>query len=463
MAKRKLRLFVCALMLYVIFIAPVFFHWPDEIRACALLLIMQILWLGRIFSLAYSSVLLMVILGFHFMSYEKVLGYVASPVVWLLFSMYLLSGAFIRSGLAHRLSLQILYWSKGSGRKIVGASFFLMSILSVMIPSNIGRGNLVTSILDKMVINVRQVEEMNRLPKALFISVCYVTALTGALLATGASSTIYTFGFINDHLVHPLTFLQWMLFTVPPVIVFMVLLWLVLNVFFPLGKTDAGFVTSFIKDELAKAGQVKKAEIKMVLIIAGTVLLWVLEPLHHYSIPLIGLLGAVATIFPGVGVWKWEEARQKINWDTILFFASTLMLSNVLISSGLLKWISSHIALLVGNSHVAWLLLLFILFIFVIRLFFVNVLGVMAFIIPLSFSIGEQFPGISPVLFPLTFFLAGVPGFFFITQSPVHMISFSYGYFSEKDLLKTGVIASAIWLVILLATAFFYWDGLLLG
>lgn len=463
MNKRKVFLLVCALALYIVFIMPVYFHWSNEVRACALLIIMQILWLGRIFSLAYSSILLMIILAFHFWTYEKVLGFIGTPIVWLLFATYILSGAFIQSGLAHRLSLQILKWSKGSGRKIVSASFFLISMLAAMIPSNIGRANLVTSVLDKIIRNIGQAGEASRLSKALFISVCYVTALTGSFLATGASSTIYTFGVINNHLTQPLTFLQWMLFTVPPVALFMVLLWIVLHLLFPFEKIQTESVTSFIKDQLAEQGRMKNDEIKMMVIIAGTVLLWILQPLHQFSIPLIGLLGAAITILPGIGVWKWDEAKQTINWDMILFFASTLMLANVLISSGLLAWISRHMVSIIDAGHVVWLLAVFVILIFVIRLFFVNVLGMMTFIIPLSFSVGEHFPQLSPVLFPLVFFLAGVPGFFLITQSPVHMISFSYGYFTEKDLLKTGIAAAMIWLAILLATAFFYWDGFLLA
>ena len=63
---------------------------------------------------------------------------------------------------------------------------------------------------------------------------------------------------------------------------------------------------------------------KMMLIIGGTVVLWLLEPLHHFSVPLIGLLGGAATLFPGIGIWKWQDAKQKINWDMILFLPQHL-------------------------------------------------------------------------------------------------------------------------------------------
>lgn len=462
MTKRKITMLICATAFYLVFITPVFFHFPIEARACILLIIMQILWIGRVFSLGYSSVILMLILSFHFMSFQKVLGFVGTPVVWLLFATYLLSGGFIYSGLAHRLSLQMFSWSKGSGRKIVASSFILMSLLSIMIPSNIGRASLVTSVLEKIITSIRQVEQVSKLPKVLFLSVCYVTALTGAFLATGASSTIYTFGIINDSSSVHFTFLTWLIFMAPPIIIFMVILWILLNILYPLEKINTELAVSFIDKELTKAGQMKPAEFKMLAIVICTVLLWILQPLHHFSIPLIGLLGAAATIFPGIGVWNWGAAKIHINWDMILFFASTLMLSNVLITSGLLKWVSHHMVALINAKHIILMLLVFIILIFLIRLFFVNVLGIMTFIIPLSFSIGDQIHGVSPILFPLTFFLAGVPGFYLITQSPVHMISFSYGYFTEKDLIKTGVMASVIWLIILMVTAIFYWNDFLL-
>ena len=189
------------------------------------------------------------------MSYGKVLGFVGTPVVWLLFATYLLSGAFIRSALAHILSLKILSWSKGI--KIVVSSFSLMSILAFMIPSNIGRASLVTSILDKVIISINKVDRLTRLSKALFISMCYITALSGALLATGASFRIYTFGFINDHLKVPLTFFQWLVYTVPPILIFMILFWIVLNFLFPFEKINSEAASGYIEEELKKNGRLK--------------------------------------------------------------------------------------------------------------------------------------------------------------------------------------------------------------
>jgi len=457
----KKVLLLSSFIIYVFFINPIFFDWSMPVKACALLLIMQFLWLGRVFSLAYSSLIMMILLSFHFFSYEETLSFVASPIVWLLFATYILSGAFIRSGLAHRLSLHILYWSKGRGGKLVGALFFLMTIFTVMIPSNIGRASLLTSVLDKMVGSIRTVEKVEKLPKALFIGVCYVTALTGALIATGASSTIYTYGFINDHLDQPITFLKWMILMVPPIIVFMIIFGIVLYFLFPFEKVRSNVVISFIKEELEKVGPIKTDEIKVMSIIGITVILWILEPWHHFSVPLIGLLGAAATVFPGIGVWKWDDAKDKVNWDMILFFASTLMLSTVLIKSGLLDIISKTLVRFVSVDHVILLLIFLLILVTIVRIFFVNVLGIMTFIIPLSFSIGEHLPGVSPALFPLVFFLAGIPGFFFITQSPVHMISFSHGYFTEKELVKTGILTAVLWLAIIMATALFYWNFLL--
>jgi solute carrier family 13 (sodium-dependent dicarboxylate transporter), member 2/3/5 len=93
-----------------------------------------------------------------------------------------------------------------------------------------------------------------------------------------------------------------------------------------------------------------------------------------------------------------------------------------------------------------------------VRIIFVNVLGFLTIIIPVAITVGQNVSAIDPLIMAMAVFLAGVPGFLLITQSPVHLISYSYGYFTEKDLLRVGLISMVLWVVVVFCSVFFYWS-----
>ncbi|WP_176446356.1 hypothetical protein [Lentibacillus sp. CBA3610] len=70
------------ILLGIAFTLYILFFWvgdsEPELKAGGTLLIIQILWIGRVFPLAYSSVLLVLILSFHLSSYEEVLSYLGA-------------------------------------------------------------------------------------------------------------------------------------------------------------------------------------------------------------------------------------------------------------------------------------------------------------------------------------------------------------------------------------------------
>ncbi len=444
-----------ALILYLVFFLP-FFHWDIKVQAAITLVIIQILWIGRVFPLAFSSILLILILSFHFFSYEETLAYFSTGIVWLLFSTFIISKAFISTGLASRVSLKMLKLSGGSGRLLILFSFILMFVLSMLIPSNVGKGSLVSSVLDRLVKSLDKIQQTEKLAKSLFIGITYLVAISGAVVATGASSTIYTFGLFSE--VSPdLNYVKWLYYFVPPIFLFVGLLWLLLLYLFPPENIDRKHLMRLLDEKIIELGRISLPEKKVMGIMAMTILLWTTHSWHGFSISLIGLLSAALTVLPVVGVWNWETARKSIDWDMMLFFASTLMVSGMLIKTGAIKWISGQLLDTLSGQSPLFIVLVLLICTALLRIIFVNILGFLSIMIPLAITIGQDIPDFSPLVVAMAVFLTGVPGFLLITQSPVHLISHSYGYFSETDLLKVGIPAALIWLIVIITSVLFYW------
>lgn len=460
MQKRNIFL-ILSLLVYLVFISPILFEWNDIVQACGVLVIAQILWVGGVFPYPFSALIIMLIVSFHFFSFEETLGFLGSDVVWLLFSTYIISSAFLESGLAYRISLYALRLSKGSGKLLLFVLMLLILVLSVFIPSNIGRGNLIVSVLNNIAKHFTKMGEAKNISKALFIAGSHVVTIGGVAVVTGANSTIYAFSMFNDTSTNEISYFMWMLLFTPPMIIFIIALWLVLLWIFPPEKVNHLEIMNYIDGKIDEIGSVKRSEVKMIILISFIVLLWILQPYHGYSISMIAMFGAVLTMFPWIGIWEWKQAKDNVNWGMLLFFASTLILSHLLIQTETLDFVAKAFIEYVPFDNSFIILLILVLLTALLRSLFVSILGYMTIMIPLAIVIGEHADGISSLTLAMAVFLAGVPAFFFVTQSPVHIIFYSYGYFTKKDLFRIGSIVAPIWIVIVLSTVYFYWSFIL--
>ncbi len=133
------------------------------------------------------------------------------------------------------------------------------------------------------------------------------------------------------------------------------------------------------------------------------------------------------------------------------------MVSGMLIRTDTIDWMAVGLNRIL-DGHPPWVvILLLVLCTSLVRIVFVNILGFLTIMLPLSITIGNTIPELSPMQIAMPVFLACVPGFFLVTQSPVHLISYTYGYFTDKDLLRVGLAASVAWIAVIIGSVFFYW------
>ncbi|WP_174614433.1 SLC13 family permease [Virgibacillus ihumii] len=451
-------LVILAVAIYVIVVSPLLFEWNVIVQTFGVLVIAQILWIGGALPSPVTALILMLMISLHFFSFEETLSFLGSDVVWLLFSTFLIAGAFLESGLAYRMSLYVLRFSRGSGRLLLLLLMFLILMLSVLVPTNIGRGNLIVSVIDKISGSLKEFGKADNIAKTLFIGGCFVVTLSGAAVITGANSTLYAFSMFNRNGSIELNYLTWMLLFIPPIMLFIVILWITLLKLYPPEKIRKNDVIRFIHMEIVRLGKMQASEIKMIIIISVTVVLWIIQPVHGYSISMVGMFGAVLTLLPVIGIWDWSKAQKEIDWGMFLFFGSTLILSHLLIETGSLNIIANGFVEIIPSNATIVILGLVIVGTMLLRTLFVSVLGFMTIMIPLGLEIGKQLGTISPVLIAMVVFLAGVPGFFLVTQSPVNMIYYTYGAFNKKDILRVGGVAGVLWIAIVLISAEFYWQ-----
>ncbi|PAV31105.1 hypothetical protein CIL05_00145 [Virgibacillus profundi] len=461
--KTKYVLLVCMLIVYIIFLTPLFFTFDLKTKSIAILIISQVLWLGKVFPVAYTSIIVILVMSIHVTTFDKTIGYLGSEVVWLFFSTFIITGAIIKSNIINRISLHLLKWSHGNIKFIIFISYVIFGFLALLVPSNIGRIGITSSFaVEGIIKNVKNQMTTNNLAAGLMIAMSYIVLITGGLVITSSNSSIYTLGILKEETSINWTYLSWLSLTSIPIVIFMLGLFAVIMWLFPIENISTNKLQSYIQNQITENGSWKKSEKKIAFIIILTVLLWITEPVHGYSIAMIGMFSATLTIFPGTGIWNWEAAKEIVNWDLIIFFATSLALASMLLDSGAIQTIAEKIVLLTNFIENSWLLLVIIaVFSQLLRLFFINVLGYMVIMIPMALKFGEFSELLSPSITVMVVFMVGMPGFFLIMQSPVNILSYQYGYFSQRDLFKAGMLAAPLWILVVIIVSIFLWPAIL--
>ena len=198
-------------------------------------------------------------------------------------------------------------------------------------------------------------------------------------------------------------------------------------------------------------------ELKTAALMLIAIALWITDFVHHIPAPMIGMGVGLLAILPVVGVLDTKDVKS-INFLPIFFVAAAVSLSNVLaqtkaldvITGALMQWMEPHI---VAGSFTSTLVLYWSAFAYHIAIG--NEISMLATSLPILMTFAKDH-GINPLALGMIWTFGAGPKIF-IYESAVLVVGYSYGYFTNKDMLKVGAILSVVTAVILLLLVPLYW------
>jgi len=99
--------------------------------------------------------------------------------------------------------------------------------------------------------------------------------------------------------------------------------------------------------EVIDNGRLSRTEIRLMIIMLGTLAFWVTDSIHHISSAWIGLSAATILLLPGIGMVSPKSFNENINISSILVLAGLLGIASLINYSGL--------SLLAGDEVLGWL------------------------------------------------------------------------------------------------------------
>ena len=422
-----------------------------------ILLTAAILWITEPIPLAATGLLIMILqplLGI--IPAEEIYSTFGNQAVFFLIGAFIIAAAVETHGLHRRIALKFLKHFENTPRKFTFGIMLSSALLSFIMPEH-GVAALFLPIITSILLAMKIIPKESNFGKVSVLSIAYGCSIGSLGTLIGGARNPLTIGFLADAGI-TVTFLDWMIYSVPVVIVSLPIVWLILQFVFPIEINDVTKAKNEIEQQVAIEGKIKKEEIIVLSVLVFTVFLWIFFSHYTYfGLAGIALLGSILLFLTGSISWK--DVEKKVPWGIIVLYGGAITLGLGMQQTGAGAWIAQNLfEMMSGNLY----LIIFSLILFTILL--TNIMsntGAVAVLLPIGFAIANEIPGISPLFSSMIIALSGGLAFIFIIATPGNAITYSSGYFSTKDLFKAGTIANFACIAILFIISIVYWKGII--
>ncbi len=397
---------------------------------------------------------------------KNVLQNYASPVIYLFLGGFLLAGAMQKWKLDRRFTLWFL--TRGNVAGSAGSVLFGMMAVTALISmwiSNTAAAAMMLPLGIGVLSLVGAQPGESRFGTALMLGIAWAASIGGVGTIIGTPPNGIALGVLNATLAHDpqyqrLTFLDWMKFGVPYVVLFLPLAWGVLMRLHPpeIRALPGGKVR--LQKERATLGPLSVGEKGTIAVCLLAVALWVSSPFWPSLLPaaavvrvawldeyLIGLgCGVLLFLVPvdlrqGQFLLDWEDTRF-VDWGTLVLFGGGIALSDALFKTGLATWIATSFVALLGAPGTVLFTIAVIVLISMLTEVTSNT-AVTSMMVPVVISIALE-TGANPVIPAITTALAASMAFMLPVSTPPNALVFGTGYVRLKDMARTGLVLDVL-------------------
>jgi sodium-dependent dicarboxylate transporter 2/3/5 len=294
----------------------------------------------------------------------------------------------------------------------------------------------------------------NNFATCLLLGIAYAASLGGFATLIGTPPNVFFKGYMDDR-GEPIDFGRWMLFAAPLAAIYLLLAWwLMTKVLFPVRLRDIPGGRELIVEEYRKLGPVGRGEWIVLVVFAGTALLWISgEYLKQWGwltkhVPIVkslddslaAMLGAillfVIPVDPARGVFAldWRTAI-KLPWGVLLLFGGGLSLAAAITDSGLAPWIGQQVSGLKALPTFLQIVLIVALIVFSGEL--MNNLSAVVAMLPILFEVAVGME-IDPKLLCVPAVVAASCGFMLPVATPPNAIAFATGHIKLPQMVRAG-------------------------
>lgn len=314
----------------------------------------------------------------------------ANPMIFLFIGGFIMAAAMMKHGLDKRFAYWLLSrrWVGSNPKRIlivIGIAACLCSgwisntaTAAMMLPICVG---LLELIKEMFAANGRDIDLNNyKYATGLMLMTAYSCSIGGVLTPIGTPPNTIMLSFLHDMAKVNISFFEWMTWGFIAMALYFVLAYIVISRFFPADVKEIEGAKEYISAKRAELGKWTKAQKNTLFCFMLAVTLWVLpgvlsialgndHPItqtYNQLIPesIASMLGALLLFIIPTNIRKhevtlnWEEAKEGIEWGTLILFGGGLALGSMMYKVGLSKWFGDAIVGFLGGTPTLFELIL---------------------------------------------------------------------------------------------------------
>ncbi len=378
-----------------------------------------------------------------------------SDAVFFIMGSLMLAVAIVRQGLDARLTLAILTIT-GTRVMAIMWGFFVISLL---LTSFIGEHTVVAMLLPVALTLIRNTSEdpseVPGLTRLLLFALAYGSIIGSIGTPSGGARNAIMIGYLSDFGVAKISYLRWMSFTYPLMLLQIpVAGWLLSRTFKPeYDRLDDA--VEKLKAKVREAGPLTGQQLLSIALFGIIFLAWVFLS-DRIGLGVVALAGVF--LYLAAGLVQWQEINQRTNWGVVLLFAAAISLGVQLKNTGAAIWVAQGILSASGgllDQFASAQYALVITFTAVVA----NVMSssaTVAVLGPLFMNFGGD-----QVLLGMTTAVASAFGYFTAVGAPAGMIIAATGLVRPRDFVAAGWRIGLASFILLMLALMFYWPKIL--
>ncbi|ATH94690.1 anion permease [Bacillus glycinifermentans] len=397
------------------------------------------------------------------LSIEETLSGFGNKTIWLIVIAFFISRGFIKTGLGARIAYMFV---RVFGKKTLGLSYSLLFsdlILAPAIPSNTARaGGIIFPIIHSLSETFGSTPDNGTERKigAFLLKVGFQgNLITSAMFLTAMAANPLIAKLAHDVAGVNMTWTSWALASIVPGLVSLIVTPLVIYKLYPPEIKETPDAAGIATNKLKEMGPFKRAELFMVIVFFLVLFLWILGSRANIDATTTALIGLSVLFLTQVLTWD-DIKKEQGAWDTLIWFATLLMLASFLNTLGMVGWFSDMMKSFVSGFPWMTAFLVLILVYFYSHYFFASATAHISAMYSAFFAVTVA-AGAPPLLsaFALAFFsnLFGCTTHYGAGAAPVF---FGAGYIPEGKWWFIGFILSIVHLVVWLVVGGLWWKVL---
>lgn len=379
-----------------------------------------------------------------------------NPFIFLFLGGFIIGLAIEKWNLHKRIALKVISIVGTNQKKVILGFMVSTAFLSMWI------SNTATSIMMLPIgfSVMSQFEDSGSFGKNLMLGIGYSASIGGMATLIGTPPNIVFAGVIKSTFDIELSFLRWMMFAFPFVVILILITWFYLANF--CGKLSTGTVEKkLILERLPKISLQEKRVLIVFIFIAfmwiSRDLLWV-KVLPRLDDTMIAMFGAVSLFLIPSGLndkklMDWETAK-KLPWGILLIFGAGLAIAQGFSTTDLATWMGQQLLELEAVPVLIISLLVIAGVNFLTEI--TSNIATASMILPILAAMAVSL-NLSPISLMVGAILASSCAFMLPVATPPNAVVFSSGKIKMSDMVKTGFVLNLISIFIIYLFVQFWW------